>query len=465
MTREQRRRFHNTRAPFRARESQRAYHRQVEKSLGHDVPGGRRVLELGCGLGDLLASTKPSYGVGVDFSAAVLDVAKQRHPELSFECADAETFQHDGAPFDHILLSDLANDLVDVQSTLENALGMAHPTTRLRVHFQNGLWRPALALAEKLGWKSPTPPQNWLSVADMSNLLALAGWEPIQTRTRILIPFELGGVETWINRWLAPLLSPLCLAIEITARPKPTPRRTPAKCSVVIPARNEAGNIEAAVQRLPDMGAGVEILFVEGGSSDTTWETILKVKEAYPDKDIQALRQPGKGKGDAVRTGFAAASGDLFFILDADLTVPPEDLPKFYRAAMNGVGEFINGVRLVYPMEDEAMRFFNMLGNKFFSVLFTWLLGQPIKDTLCGTKVLFREDYEAIAANRHFFGDFDPFGDFDLLFGAAKLQRRIVDMPIRYHARTYGSTNIDRWRHGVILLRMAAVAAKRLKFR
>ena len=110
------------------------------------------------------------------------------------------------------------------------------------------------------------------------------------------------------------------------------------------------------------------------------------------------------------------------------------------------------------------MRFLNMVANKFFGLAFTWLLGQSIKDTLCGTKVLFREDYESIVRHRSYFGDFDPFGDFDLLFGAAKLNARILDLPIRYQARAYGETNIQRWRHGWLLLRMTAFAALRLKF-
>jgi glycosyltransferase involved in cell wall biosynthesis len=232
----------------------------------------------------------------------------------------------------------------------------------------------------------------------------------------------------------------------------------------VVPARNEAGNIEAAVQRTPDMGRGTELIFIEGGSTDDTWEELQRVRAKYPARDIKILRQRGTGKGGAVREAFAQATGELLFILDGDLTVPPEQLPKFYEAARAGTAEFVNGVRLVYPMEHEAMQFLNMVANKVFGLAFTWLLGQRIKDTLCGTKVLFKADYEAIARNRSYFGDFDPYGDFDLLFGAAKLNLRILDLPIRYQARTYGETNIRRWRQGWLLLRMVTFAATRLKF-
>jgi glycosyltransferase involved in cell wall biosynthesis len=270
-------------------------------------------------------------------------------------------------------------------------------------------------------------------------------------------------VERFVNAWFAPLLPPLCLSIFITARlaGKSLSEKT---VSVVIPARNEAGTIEEAVLRTPEMGLRTEIVFVEGNSKDNTWEEIQRVQKAYPDRNIQTLKQTGKGKGNAVRDGFAAAKGDILMILDADLTVPPEDLPKFYNAIVRGHADFANGVRLVYPMREGAMQFLNMCANKTFSLIFTFLLGQPTKDTLCGTKVLSREHYQKIIQNRSYFGEFDPFGDFDLLFGADKLNLKICDIPIRYQERTYGTTNIQRWRHGLLLLKMVVFAAKKLKF-
>ncbi|NTW99908.1 MAG: glycosyltransferase family 2 protein, partial [Geobacteraceae bacterium] len=228
--------------------------------------------------------------------------------------------------------------------------------------------------------------------------------------------------------------------------------------------RNEAGNIERIVSQLPQLGGETEIIFVEGGSTDDTFKTIEAEIFCRPELKCSLYRQKGSGKGDAVRLGFEHASGDILMILDADLTVAPQDLTKFYRALADGLGEFINGVRLVYPMQGKAMRFFNLLGNKFFSLAFSWLLGQPVKDTLCGTKALWKRDYEKIARNRDYFGDFDPFGDFDLLFGAVRLNLKIVDLPVRYGERTYGTTNIDRWSHGWLLLRMVLFAARRLKF-
>ena len=345
---------------------------------------------------------------------------------------------------------------------------MCTPRTRIILNVYSRLWELPLAVAERVGAAHPTLRQNWLAPPDVENLLALAGFETLRVFQDVLCPVHVPLVEGFCNRFLARTwpLRHLGLTNVFVARPlgdgqagRPAPL-----VSVIVPARNEAGNIARVLERTPEMGAGTEIVFVEGHSSDDTFATIEREIAAHPHRRCKLLRQTGRGKGDAVRLGFSEASGDVLMILDADLTVAPEDLPRFHDALLSGRGEFINGVRLVYPMADKAMRFLNLVGNKFFSLAFTWLLGQPIKDTLCGTKVLWREDYQRIAANRSFFGDFDPFGDFDLIFGAAKQNLKMVDLPIRYGERTYGTTNIQRFRHGLILLRMAVFAARRMKF-
>ena len=350
-------------------------------------------------------------------------------------------------------------------------LGRLHavstPQTRLVCNFHRGLWRPVLALATALGLRAGTPQSNWLNLDDVRNLCDLGDWQLIGLTGRLLCPVPVPLLGPLLNRFVAPLVPDLCLTVFAVARPRPAPvapGSSPPSVTVVVPARNEAGNILAAVQRTPPMGAGTEILFVEGHSKDDTWAEIERVMAAHPGRALRAMRQTGKGKGNAVREAFAAATGDILMSLDADLTMPPEELPKFNHALASGHAEFANGVRLVYPMEERAMQFLNFCANKAFGVIFSWLLGQPVKDTLCGTKVLYRRDYEQIAANRAYFGDFDPFGDFDLLFGAGKLNLKIADIPIRYRERTYGTTNIQRWRHGWMLLRMVAFAARKLKF-
>lgn len=458
-----RQQFYQERARFRPQEGKRYYHVLLERYYRFIIPEGASVLEVGCGIGNLLAAVKPAHGVGIDFSPAMISLAKLNHPQYQWICGEASRFKLEGK-FDYIILSDIVNDHPDVQALLEQIRQYAHPRTRLVLNFFNNLWRPITTMAEQMEWKAPNLPQNWLSAGDMQNLLRLAGWDLVRQETKILCPTRIPIVDAFCNRVLAPLLSPLCLAIFQVARLAPVKAEGDFTCTVVVPARNEEGNIEAAIKRIPSMGAGTEIIFVEGHSTDNTWAEIQRVSALHPERRIKILKQQTKGKAGAVREAFAAATGDVLFILDADLTMPPEQLPKYYEAIERGTGEFINGVRLVYPMEQEAMQFLNMIANKFFGMAFSWLLGQQIKDTLCGTKVLFRKDYEEIARNRKYFGDFDPFGDFDLLFGAAKLNLKIVDLPIRYQARTYGETNINRWRHGALLFKMVGFAATRLKF-
>lgn len=438
------------------------YHKRLKQIYKFLVSPNQRVLEIGCGKGDLLASLNPSHGVGIDFSEEMIVRAKQAYPELEFHQIDAHDPAELKGEFDIIIFSDTINDLWDVQRAFEQVRRFCTPHTRLILNFYSHLWQLPLAIVQGLNLASKPLDQNWLTPSDVTNLLHLAGFEEIRSSTEVLWPLPLGGLA---NRYLARLwpFRDLALSNFIIARPAPQPVEKPS-VSVVIAARNEEGNIKNIFERVPKMGSKTELVFVEGHSRDKTYETIEKEMALHPKTPSLLFRQPGIGKADAIRLGFEKASGDILMILDADLTVPPEDLPRFYEAIASGKGEFINGVRLVYPMEKEAMRTLNFLGNKFFSLAFSWLLGQSIKDTLCGTKVMWRKDYEEIAANRSYFGDFDPFGDFDLIFGAAKLNLKIVDMPIRYRERVYGTTNISRWKHGLLLFRMVAFAARRIKF-
>ena len=431
------------------------------------VPEGSKVLELGCGLGDLLAAVKPSRGVGVDFSEKMIEQARSRHshsPDLEFIVADVENLSLDET-FDFIILCDLIGHLNDIEATLKSIRKFCNPKTRIIISYYHFLWEPVLQVAEKLGLKMPQRQQNWLSSNDIANLLHLADYEVVKRENKLLLPRRFPLLSSIFNKYLATLpgLNELCLSLYLVAKPVFPAQKKGYSTTIVIPCRNEKGNIESAIQRLPSFGSHQEIIFVDGHSTDGTVEEIQRVIETYPELCIRFLTQDGKGKGDAVRKGFAAANGDILMILDADLTVPPEDLPKFYEAIVSGKGEFINGCRLVYPMEGQAMRFLNLLANKFFSVAFSWLLNQPLKDTLCGTKVMFREDYLKLVANRHYFGEFDPFGDFDLILGASKLNLKIVEVPIRYRDRTYGSTKISRFQHGWLLLKMTVFAFRKLK--
>lgn len=463
------------------------YHRRLLDVYRFLIPPNSRVLEIGCGAGDLIAglvnrgdvggarAIANSESVGIDFSPTMVELANKRHGNISglrFETVDAHEIPP-GEAFDAIILSEAVNDLWDVQRVLERVRGVCSPRTRLILNFYNRLWHWPLSLARKLGLAKPELEQNWLTPADIEQMLRLTDFETIRAWQEVLCPVGVPLVAPLCNHVMVKLpgwrhlgLTNFVVARPIASRSVEAPReeRKLPRVSVIVPARNEAGNVEAIFKRTPDMLGGTELVFVEGHSSDDTYAAIERAIAANPQRSCKLFRQTGKGKGDAVRLGYDNATGDILMILDADLTVPPEDLPRFAEALASGRGEFINGVRLVYPMEQEAMQFANLIANRLFGVAFSWVLGQSVKDTLCGTKVLWARDYRTIAANRSYFGDFDPFGDFDLIFGAAKLNLRIADLPIRYRQRTYGTTNIQRWRHGVLLLRMLLFATRRIKF-
>ena len=444
------------------------FYGQDEKYMRFLVPEGLRVLDLGCGTGRMLAALKPARGVGVDISSNMIEIARRDFPDLEFVVGDIEdsaVVSSLTGPFDVIVLSDTIGTLEDCQATFERLHGLCTPDTRLVVAYYSRLWEPVLRVGELIGQKMPILQQNWLSTGDIANLLRLADFDVIKREWRQLLPKRLLGLGTLVNSYIAPwpVIRRACLRNYVVARSMKALTRRALSATVLIPCRNERGNIEAAVTRLPRFCDDIELLFVEGHSRDGTLEEIRRVMAAHPDRDIKVLRQNGTGKGDAVRTGFAAARGDVLMILDADLTMPPEWMPKFYEALVSGKGEFINGTRLAYPMENEAMQLLNHIANRVFSWLFTWLLNQRFTDTLCGTKVLTRKHYLSIAANRGYFGDFDPFGDFDLIFGDAKLNLKVIEVPVAYASRTYGKTQISRFRHGWLLLRMVVFAFRKLK--
>ena len=443
------------------------YHSRLRQVYQFNIPQGSKILEIGCGDGRLLAELKPSRGVGVDFSEKAIKQAQENFPDLEFHIADIHEWETQ-EQFEYIVLSDIVNDLYDVQSVFEKLKKCCMPHTRIILNTYSRVWDLPLSMASACRLATPVLRQNWFTPDDVRNLFHLTGFETLRAWREILLPAGIPIIAPLFNKWIIHLwpFNSLGLTNFIVARCATAIQKNtkPPKVSIIVPARNEAGNIDSILQRVPELGCGTEIVFVEGNSTDDTFNVIKTTLKNYPHKECQLHRQTGKGKGDAVRLGFEMATGELLMILDADLTVAPEDLWKFYDAAVSGKAEFVNGVRLVYPLQERAMRLMNLLGNKFFSVLFSWLLGQPVKDTLCGTKVLYKSDYNRIRDNRSYFGDFDPFGDFDLLFGASKLNLRIVDIPIRYAERLYGTTNISRWRHGLLLLEMAALACRRLKF-
>lgn len=444
------------------------YHAQMERLYKFIIPPGKKVLEIGSGTGELLASVRPSYGVGLDISGEMVKIAQKKFLKYLFITAKAENIPfHE--KFEYIILSDVIGNLEDVQKTFEELHKVSSEETRIIISYYNYLWGPVIAFAERFGLKMPQPVQNWLTQKDIENLLYLSDLDIIKKGAYLLFPISIPFISEFINKYLVrlPLFNSLALVQYFIVRQKFNLYSDKEyTTSIIIPARNEKGNIERIVTDIPMIGKSTELVFIEGHSKDNTRKEIHRVISKFKDKKNIIFIDQGKGigKADAVRKGIQKAHGDIIIIFDADITVSCEELPKFYHTLRLKKGECIQGSRLVYPMEKQAMRFLNILGNKFFSFAFTWLLDQPIKDTLCGTKAFFRNDYEKIVKNRSYFGDFDPFGDFDLIFGASKLNLKIIEIPIRYKARTYGETNISRFKHGLLLFKMTIFAARKIKF-
>lgn len=465
------RKFYSRVSATRKVKRTRYYYQRIMHRLATIVEPNSRVLDIGCGHGDMLASLKPAIGVGIDLNKHVIKQASSRYPDLKFIEMRGEDVSQLQEKFDYIILSQTLGEIYDLQVLFRSIQSVCHSRTRLIVVHHSRVWQPALKFMEWLRIKRLSPAeQNWLPSDEIIHLMNLSGFETIRKFGMTLAPINIPLISGFINRVVAnlPYLHNLglhCVTIARSQDPTVINHDRPESVSIVIPACNEAGHIKPILDRIPILSSKQEIIFVEGGSKDHTWDTIKQTAQEYhgPFK-VMYMQQDGKGKGDAVRKGFDAATGDVLMILDADISVPPEELSTFYNTLVSGQGEFINGSRMVYLMDAKAMRFLNLLGNKVFGWIFTYLLSQRFRDTLCGTKVLTRSDYQRVKEGRAYFGDFDPFGDFDLLFGASKLNLKIVDIPVHYKSRTYGDTNISRFRHGWILLKMCLFASRKIKF-
>lgn len=449
----------------------RYYRDRLARLMRHCVPPGSRVLEIGCGTGDLLAALEPADGVGVDCSPEMVRLATRRHPGLSFAVGFGESIETADiaeGPYDYIVLANVIGEMHDIGAALRGLHRYCSAETRIIIVHYNYLWEPVCRLAARLGLKLDNPAPNWLAPQDLAGLLHLSGYEAVRNGATLPLPIRIPGLNALFNGFLGrlPGFRAMGFISYVVARPLVTPESPDRHtCSVVVPCKNEEGNIDGLVERIPEMGAGTEIVFVDDASTDATSWKVQEAIRRRPDRSIRLVQGPGQGKGAACRAGFEAATGDVFMILDADMTVMPEELPAFFEAVTRGRGEFINGSRMIYPQEQQAMRPLNILGNKLFALLFSLLLDQRIRDTLCGTKVVWRRDYAKLLAARAYFGGRDVWGDYDWIFGAARNNLKIIELPVHYRERVAGVTKMTkRFRNGWIMLKMCGVAFRKLRW-
>ena len=446
------------------------YYGMIGQLLGFLIEPLKRVLSVR-GPVLQLANVKPAVGVAVEICEEIVTTARKEHPEFAFRITSPDTDDfarqfEDDEKFDYIIFNCI-DDTADVEAALKNFKRLATQKTRLIIVSYNHLWEPLFALAEKLGLKLPELEQNWLSEIDINNFLEVCGYESLKTHRIVLLPKYVPLLSRFLNGFCArlPGFNRLCMLQVFVARLLPE-ALNPAqlKVSVVIPCKNERGNVESVVRRIPNLGAHTEIIFCDDKSTDGTAEEVQRMQLLHPSKDIRLVLGRGICKSQNVWTGFRAATGDVLMILDADLTTMPEELPYFLELLCTGRAEFVNGSRLIYAMPIGAMKGANMLGNKFFSLVFSYLLDQRVKDTLCGTKVLWRTDWQRIEPMLDSWGTMDRWGDYELLFGAAKLNLRIRDLPVHYQERIYGSTKMTKvFRNGLTMLRMCFYGFVRLK--
>jgi len=440
------------------------YYRQLLRTLKFIIPEQSRIMHIRCSIGYVLDQLKPSYGLGVDESEKQIEHAREKFPEIKFMKDEIEDVQVEDK-FDYVVVSSV-EDIVDIKSMMMSIKKNCNSSTRIILYHYNFLWYPLVKLAEKFNMKLPQKMHNWIASNDLVNILNLCDIETIYHKRIILFPFNIPGISFILNRFIArlPLFSLLTMTRVLVARLKP-PEVNNYSVSVIVPCRNEAGNIEEAVTRIPQMGSHTEIIFGDDKSTDGTRDKVMEMIKKFPEKDIKLVNSPGISKSENVWKCFEKASGDVLMILDADLTVVPEELPYFYEAISTGKGEFINGSRMVYPMHKDAMRFFNIVGNKFFGLAFSYILDFSIKDTLCGTKVLKKSDYEKIKKIRGCWGIKDRWGDYELIFGSVKNHLKVVDLPVHYTERIYGETKMKgRIRNGLIMLSMCRAALFKIKF-
>jgi len=435
------------------------YHKRIRKVFSFIIPPNKKILFFGSYDGKILASLRPKMGIGIEVERKIFKIAKKRHLKLKFLNISYDSYIPK-EKFDYIILNSTLGQTTDMLRVLKNIFRACCPSTKILIYQHNYLWEGILNFAEKLSLKRKEGVQNWLSINDVKTYLEGANFQVTRIFRRTIFPlnfFGLGKVLNFIGA-LIPFFDFFKLDQFIIARPEPHlfPKSLPKSLTICITVRNEKGNIEKIIKSIPKICNQQEILFVEGHSTDGTKEEILKIKKKYSHKNVRVIGQPGIGQGDAIRVGFKAAKGEIIIIYEGDNTADPKDLQYFYKAMKSGKYEFIEGSRFVYPINNQTMPIINQLGNTFFAKWFSFFLGHRTTDVLCGIKSILKRDFNLIYKRWGFLGFEDPFGDFELIYGATRMGLKFGEIPTRYYSRTYGETKTRPFTHGLYLLKMAA---------
>lgn len=442
----------------RWKKKNRYYYSELKKFYASVIPENKDALEVGCGTGEILNCIRPRRGVGIDISEKMAAIAKGKYPHLSFVISQVENTPFE-EKFDCIIMADVIDHLPDIWDAFTGLRKVLKEDTKIVITTINPAWGPILSLGEKLKLKMSEGPHNFISSIDLANLLELLDFKIEETGFKLLLPVRIPLISDVINRIIpeVPLLRNLCLLQYLIIKPKKVKKKEKSlSCSIIIPCHNEVKNIKKCIERVPQLGKYTEIIVVDDGSTDGTREIVEKMKKE--EENVKLISYfPRRGKGFAVKSGFDVATGDVLITLDADMAVRPEELPRFFIPLNEEKAEFVNGTRMVYPVAEQAMRYLHLIGNKIFSIILSWLMGQRVTDTLCGTKALFKKDYRKIKMGRC------PWADFDLLFGAAKLKLKIVEMSVHYQARTAGKSKMKTFKDGFLLLHMCFRGLKELK--
>ena len=433
------------------------YHNLLRQIFKKYIPEGSKVLQIGYGLGDALAALYPQKAMSIDEDEELIDISKRRFPSIQFIKAKPEEVIVKGK-YDYVIIPNSVAHFYDIQTVLEKTLKVLSKNSKVVMTATNPRWEQIFYILEKLKLKRPEDSRNWLRLADLRNIFEISGYDVEESGYSILIPAHIPFFSNLVNNFIkgSGFLAQFCVEEYIVARKAKLRRKKNLSCTVLIPCYNEEENIKQAIATVPKMGTKTEILVVDDGSSDKTAQVVKRVMKK--NKNLKLISyKPNQGKGYAVKKGFDAVVTDTMMIQDADMTVPPEELPRFFNLIAEGKADFVNGTRMIYPMEEEAMRQLNLVGNLIFSWIFSWLLGQKVTDTLCGTKALFKRDYKKIKMGG------ESWGDFDLLFGASENKLKIVDLPVHYKKRVAGKSKMKAFKHGLVLAKMCIVGLWRLK--